>query len=217
MNAEPVRVLIVDDQHLVREGLKALLEIEEGLVIVGLASNGQEAIEMAGYLAPEVILMDVRMAEMDGVSATRHICRAFADIRVLILTTFDDDEYIFEALKAGATGYLLKDTPSEELTAAIKAVAKGHGQLGPSIAQRVFTGLARPVIAPAPSRALQTLTPRELDVLRLLTRGASNREIGEALLISEGTVKNHITNILTRLNLRDRTQAALFAREQGLD
>jgi DNA-binding NarL/FixJ family response regulator len=161
--------------------------------------------------------MDIRMPDLDGVSATRAICRANGRIRVLVLTTFDDEEYIHEALKAGATGYLLKDTPSEELTLAIKTVAKGHAQLGPGIAERVFPQLSSP-----PSRAQGTpgafcdLTPREREVLCLLARGCSNREISEALYISEGTVKNHVTNILTRLNLRDRTQAALFAKERGL-
>ncbi len=215
MSTEAVRVLIVDDQRLVSEGLKALLEAED-LAVVGVAANGQEAIELASRLRPNVILMDVRMPVMDGVSATRHICRAFNDIRVLILTTFDDDEYIYEALRAGATGYLLKDTPSGELAMAIRAVALGHGQLGPGIAERVFAGLTRTLPPQPVGEVFGGLTPRELDVLKLVARGASNREVSEALYISEGTVKNHVTNILTRLNLRDRTQAALFAKEHGL-
>jgi DNA-binding NarL/FixJ family response regulator len=213
---ETVKVLIVDDQRLVREGLKALLEIEESLEVLGMATNGQEAVEMASKLRPDVILMDVRMPEMDGVTATRNILKTQPEIRVLVLTTFDDDEYIHDALQAGATGYLLKDTPSEELTLAIKVVAKGHGHLGPSIAARVFSGTKRPMSTSPSSAAFQGLTPRELDVLRLLAQGASNREIGEKLYISEGTVKNHVTNILTCLNLRDRTQAALYAKEKGL-
>jgi len=217
MSGETVRVLIVDDQRLVREGLKALLEIEEGIAVLGLATGGREAIEMAAALKPDVILMDMRMPEVDGVAATRAILKADPRIRVLVLTTFDDEELIHEALGAGATGYLLKDTPSEELTLAIKTVARGHAQLGPSIAARILPQLAVPARPAAPdSGAFAGLTPRELEVLRLLAQGHSNREISEKLYISEGTVKNHVTNILTRLNLRDRTQAALFARERGL-
>lgn len=216
MTVDPVRVLIVDDQRLVREGLKALLEIEEGIEIVGLANGGREAIDLASQWRPNVILMDIRMPDVDGVTATRTICKADPSIRVLVLTTFDDEEYIHEALRAGATGYLLKDTPSEELTLAIKTVARGHAQLGPGIAERVFSQLTQPSKTQPNLETLGDLTPRELEVLRLLAQGYSNREISEALYISEGTVKNHVTNILTRLNLRDRTQAALYAKERGL-
>ncbi|MBD1862549.1 MULTISPECIES: response regulator transcription factor [Trichocoleus] len=212
-----IRVLLVDDQSILRQGLKALLELEPDLDVVGDASNGQVALQQVEALQPDVVLMDVRMPVMDGVAATRSICQRFPAIKVLVLTTFDDDEYIAEAMRVGAIGYLLKDTPSEELAAAIRAVYKGYAQFGPGIFQKVLSHMGPKPSASANSPAeplppgLSELTPREREVLRLIAAGSSNREIAQTLFISEGTVKNHVTNILNRLNLRDRTQAAIFA------
>lgn len=213
-----IRVLLVDDQSLIRQGLRALLELEPDLQVVGEADNGQTAIHLIEALRgtplqPDVVMMDVRMPVMDGVAATREICDRFAGTKVLVLTTFDNDEYVATALRYGAIGYLLKDTPSEELAAAIRAVDKGYTQLGPGLVEKIMAKLpvAAPISPDGPPPIWEELTPRERDVLRLIARGASNREIATALYISEGTVKNHVTNILNRLNLRDRTQAAIFA------
>lgn len=212
-----IRVLLVDDQSIIRQGLKVLLELEPDLEIVGDASNGQLAIQQAAVLQPDVILMDIRMPEMDGVAATRLICRQFPAIKVLVLTTFDDDQYVAEAMQMGALGYLLKDTPSEELAAAIRAVYKGYAQFGPGIWQKMIAQVSNQSPASTASElpelppGLLELTPREREVLCLIATGSSNREIAQKLFISEGTVKNHVTNILNRLNLRDRTQAAIFA------
>jgi DNA-binding NarL/FixJ family response regulator len=207
-----IKVLLVDDQNLIRQGLKALLELEPDLEIVGEAENGEIAINFTAKLHPDVVLLDIRMPIMDGVAATREIQKRFPEIKVLMLTTFDDEEYVKAALENGAMGYLLKDTPSEELAAAIRAVYKGYTQLGPGIVKKLLTQF--PPVTPIQSTippSLAELTPREKDVLRLIATGANNREIAQQLYISEGTVKNHVTNILNRLNLRDRTQAAIFA------
>jgi DNA-binding NarL/FixJ family response regulator len=208
-----ITILIVDDQNLIRQGLKALLELESDMKIVGEAENGQIAINLVRELQPNVILMDIRMPIMDGVAATKEINNQFPHCKILILTTFDDDEYVKAALQNGAMGYLLKDTPSEELAVAIRAVNKGYSQLGPGIVKKLITQF--------PANSLQNLTSvpanlaeltlREKEVLRLIAIGNNNREIAQKLYISEGTVKNHITNILNRLNLRDRTQAAILA------
>ena len=208
-----IKVLLVDDQNLIRQGLKALLELEPDLEIVGEAENGEMAINLIEQLQPNVVLMDIRMPIMDGVAATREILKRFRDIKILVLTTFDDDEYVKAALQNGAMGYLLKDTPSEELAVAIRAVDKGYTQLGPGIVKKLLTqfpSLESTQSPPIPP-SLAELTPREKEVLRLIAQGASNREIAKQLYISEGTVKNHVTNMLNRLNLRDRTQAAIFA------
>ncbi|MBD2674651.1 response regulator transcription factor, partial [Aphanizomenon flos-aquae FACHB-1416] len=194
-------------------GLKALLELESDMKIVGEAENGQIAINLVRELQPNVILMDIRMPIMDGVAATKEINNQFPHCKILILTTFDDDEYVKAALQNGAMGYLLKDTPSEELAVAIRAVNKGYSQLGPGIVKKLITqfpanSLQNLTSVPA---NLPELTPREKEVLRLIAIGNNNREIAQKLYISEGTVKNHITNILNRLNLRDRTQAAILA------
>ncbi|HEY9631976.1 MAG TPA: response regulator transcription factor [Coleofasciculaceae cyanobacterium] len=208
-----IRVLLVDDQIIIRQGLKSLLDSKPDLEILGDAENGQRAIEQVEALQPDVVLMDVRMPVMDGVAATRLICQRFSATKVLVLTTFDDDEYVSQAMRFGAMGYLLKDTPSEELAQAIRAVHKGYTQLGPGLFEKVISNF--PASAPEKPASLPPelakLTPRERDVLCLIASGASNREIAESLYISERTVKNHITSILSRLNLRDRTQAALFA------
>ncbi len=207
-----IKVLLVDDQHLIRQGLKTLLELESDLEIVGEAENGEEAVAMVEELQPNVVLMDIRMPRMDGVAATQEIKQKFAQTKILVLTTFDDDEYIKAALQNGAMGYLLKDTPSEELAVAIRAVHRGYTQLGPGIVKKLLTQFPATTTQPSsPPPNLAELTKREKEVLRLIATGANNREIAEKLYISEGTVKNHVTNILNRLELRDRTQAAIFA------
>ena len=207
-----IKVLLVDDQHLIRQGLKALLELEPDLEIVGEAENGKVAIDLISQFHPDVVLMDIRMPIMDGVAATQQIQQNFPNVKILVLTTFDDDEYVKAAIQNGAMGYLLKDTPSEELAVAIRAVYKGYTQLGPGIVKKLLTQFpATPNHTPPAPPNLTELTPREKEVLRLIAIGASNREIAQQLYISEGTVKNHVTNILNRLSLRDRTQAAIIA------
>ncbi|MBD2507785.1 response regulator transcription factor [Nostoc muscorum FACHB-395] len=208
-----IKVLLVDDQGLIRQGLRALLELESDLEIVGEAENGEQAINLVAEFQPDVVLLDIRMPIMDGVAATKEIQKRFPKTKILVLTTFDDDEYVSAALQNGAMGYLLKDTPSEELAVAIRAVYKGYTQLGPGIVKKLLTQFSNgtPIHStPVPS-TLTELTPREKEVLRLIATGASNREIAQELYISEGTVKNHVTNILNTLNLRDRTQAAIWA------
>jgi DNA-binding NarL/FixJ family response regulator len=206
-----ISLLLVDDQNLIRQGLKALLELEPDLVVVGEAENGIIAIDRVQELQPNVVLMDIRMPVMDGVTATKEICQQFPDVNILVLTTFDDDTYVVAAIKNGAKGYLLKDTPSEEIAAAIRAVALGYTHLAPGMMAKVMSGqIDRTEITLPPE--LAELTPRELEILKLIAVGANNREIAGQLYISEGTVKNHVTNILNRLNLRDRTQAAILAK-----
>jgi DNA-binding NarL/FixJ family response regulator len=208
-----IKVLLADDQSLIRQGLRALLELESDLEIVAEAENGEIAINLVAELKPDVVLMDIRMPIMDGVATTKEIKSRFPNTQVLVLTTFDDDQYVKAALNNGAMGYLLKDTPSEELAAAIRAVHKGYSQLGPGIVKKLLTQFppipTQPKIDIPPG--LTELTPREKEVLQLIATGASNREIAQQLYISEGTVKNHVTNILNRLELRDRTQAAIIA------
>ncbi|MBD2596364.1 response regulator transcription factor [Nostoc spongiaeforme FACHB-130] len=208
-----IKVLLVDDQNLIRQGLKELLKLEADLEIIGEAENGKIAVELAAKLQPDVVLMDIRMPIMDGVAATKEIHQYYENIKILVLTTFDNDEYVSAALQYGAMGYLLKDTPSEELAVAIRAVHKGYTQLGPGIVQKLLNQFPHGI--PTPSEpvppSLTELTPREKEVLKLIATGASNREIAQELYISEGTVKNHVTNILNRLSLRDRTQAAIIA------
>lgn len=207
-----IRIVLADDQHLIRQGMKALLELESDLQIVGEAENGQIAVQQVEQLHPDLVLMDIRMPVMDGVAATEAIARQFPNTKVLILTTFDDQEYVTAALQKGATGYLLKDTPSEDLAEAIRAAHKGYTQISPGILPKLLAQVApSPAPPPVPPDGFSSLTPREREVLVLVARGASNREIAQALYISEGTVKNHVTNILNRLELRDRTQAAILA------
>ncbi|GAB4155261.1 MAG: response regulator transcription factor [Cyanobacteria bacterium J069] len=208
-----IQIVLADDQHLIRQGMKALLELESDLQIVGEAENGQVAVQQVEKLHPDLVLMDIRMPVMDGVAATGAIARQFPHTKILILTTFDDQEYVTAALQNGATGYLLKDTPSEDLAQAIRAAHKGYTQISPGILPKLLTQVAAPsaAVSLAPPDGFASLTPREREVLRLVAQGASNREIARALYISEGTVKNHITNILNRLELRDRTQAAILA------
>ncbi len=214
-----IRVLLVDDQMLFREGLRTLLSIHSDLQVVGEASNGEEALRQAALLRPQVILMDLRMPVLDGVAATRRLRTEHPTCRVIVLTTFDDDELVFEGLRAGAVGYMLKDTPSEKLVEAIRAAARGESFLQPSIAAKVVAEFARltPAVAPPrPQPLIEPLSERELEILSWLARGASNKEISAALFITEGTVKNHVTNILGKLGVSDRTQAALRARDLGL-
>jgi DNA-binding NarL/FixJ family response regulator len=213
------KVLVVDDQRLLRDGISSLLSIQENIEVVGTASNGQEAVEMALALGPDVVLMDVRMPIMDGVEAAKEIRRRLPGCKVLMLTTFDDDEFVLAALRAGATGYLLKDIPAHDLARSVQAAHMGIYQLDPAVASKVFTSLgnqSQSTKYKAPQETQDNLSAREVEVLRLIAAGASNREIAERLFITEGTVKNHISNILSRLSLRDRTQAALYAREKGL-
>ena len=213
-----VTVLIADDQRLVREGIASLLDIQDGISVVGTAVDGQEALEKALTLAPDVILMDVRMPIMDGISATTEIRRELPACQILMLTTFDDEEYIVKSLQAGASGYLLKDIPAADLAQAIHLTHAGIYQLAPSVAGKLIGQLSTQAAKQGPDQPLveHDLTARELDVLRLVATGATNREIAEKLCVSEGTVKNHVSNILSRLGLRDRLQAALYAHEHGL-
>jgi DNA-binding NarL/FixJ family response regulator len=205
-----ITLLLVDDQNFIRQGLKALLELEPDLQVVGEAENGEIAIECVRTLSPNVVLMDIRMPVMDGVTATKEICQQFPNVNILILTTFDDDTYVSAAIEYGAKGYLLKDTPSEEIAAAIRAVDRGYTHLAPGMLAKFISGRTEKSPTTLPPE-LEELTPRELEVLKLIAKGANNREIAKTLHISEGTVKNHVTNLLNRLNLRDRTQAAIFA------
>ena len=210
-----IRVLVADDQAMVRAGFRMLLSREPGIEVVGEASNGVEAVRLAGQCRPSVVLMDIRMPRLDGLEATRQILAADAAPRVLVLTTFDLDEYIFEALNAGASGFVLKDDPPESLVAAIRTVAEGEALLSPAVTRRViarFTRLARPARPPE----LDTLTPRELDVLRLVAEGLSNGEIASRLFIGDGTVKTHVAHVLQKLGLRDRVQAVVLAHRVGL-
>jgi len=205
-----VTVLVVDDQRLVREGIASLLGIQPGISVVGVAANGKEAVERVLALAPDVVLMDVRMPEMDGVDAVAVLRRRAPDCRVVMLTTFDDEEYVVQALRAGAAGYLLKDLPAAELAEAVRLAHAGVTQLDRAAARHVAAALSTHT-PPA-----DALTGREIDVLRMVAAGATNREIATRLFLSEGTVKNHISRILGRLGLRDRTQAAIYARDHGL-
>lgn len=237
----PIRILLVDDQTLLRQSFQRLLELESADVeVLGAAADGIEALELIEHLtragrAPQVVLMDVRMPRMDGVQATARIHERWPDVRVMMLTTFDDEEYVVEGLHAGARGYLLKDVSASDLLAAIRAIHRGDSPLQPSVAAKLVArlnhtphalvgdGISAPDGMTRPSGGRhaipypgEDLTEREREILRSIAHGASNREIGEALFITEGTVKNHVSSILSKLALRDRTQAALWAREHGL-
>ncbi|HEX9048725.1 MAG TPA: response regulator transcription factor [Verrucomicrobiae bacterium] len=214
---KPIRVLLVDDQALFREGLRTLLSLQPDLEVVGEAANGEEALRCVGTLSPRVALMDLRMPVLDGVEATRRIRAAHPFCQVLVLTTFEDDEEVFEALRAGAVGYLLKDASSEKLMEAIRAAARGESFLQPSVAAKVLAEFNR-LSAPraANPKLVEALSQRECEVLRQLASGKSNKEIAGALHLTEGTVKNHMTNVMGKLGVLDRTQAALKARDLGL-
>jgi DNA-binding NarL/FixJ family response regulator len=213
-----VGVLVVDDQALMRDGIASLLSLERGIAVVGTASNGEEAIKQASTLKPDVILMDVRMPVIDGVAATAQIRRDFPDTPILMLTTFDDDALVLAALQAGANGYLLKDLPPADLAQAIRSANGGIYQLDATIAAKLIATRTPPATVPATAArpVIPELTDREREVLRLVSTGATNREIADELFIGEATVKSHISNILGRLGLRDRTQAAMYARDHGL-
>ena len=206
-----IRLLLVDDQPLFRQGLASLLSVEDDLEVVGQANHGTEAIALTEQLQPDVILMDVRMPVCDGVVATREIHQRYPWIRILMLTTFDEDEYIWQSLQAGALGYLLKSTPARAVASAIRILDQGHSQLGPTIAPKVFAQINPP--APKKESYQHLLSERELEVLKLLSQGKNNQEIAQALHLTEGTVKNHITRIIGQLEVRDQTQAALWARK----
>jgi len=217
-NEPAIRVLLVDDQVLFREGLRTLLSVQRDIEVVGEAGDGIEAVREAVRLKPDVVLMDLQMPQLDGVGATRQLHSECPQSNVVILTTFDDDEYVFEGLRAGARGYLLKDVSSETLVEAIHGAARGESFLQPSIATKVVAEFSRLTPkAKTPQELMpEPLSERECQVLQLITAGASNREIAETLVIAEGTVKNHVTHILEKMGVRDRTQAALCAREWGL-
>ena len=206
-----IKLLLADDQDLFRRGLATLLSVETDLDVVGQAKNGDEAISLAETLQPNVILMDVRMPIIDGVQATAEIYRRYPWIRILVLTTFDDDEYILKSLQAGALGYLLKRTPSQAIAAAIRSVAQGYSQLSPSVALKAFSYL-QPV-STSSTAPLDQLSKRETEVLKLLGQGLNNQEIATALHLSEGTIKNYVTQVLSKLKMRDRIQAALWAQK----
>jgi DNA-binding NarL/FixJ family response regulator len=211
-----IRVLLADDQRLVRSGFRMILRDDTGLEVVGEAGDGQEAIALAGELAPDVVLMDVRMPKLDGIEATRRILEGPEPRpRILVLTTFDLDEYVFAALRAGASGFLLKDAPEEQLAAAIRVAAEGGSMFAPSVTRRLIERFADVGEAPTPP-ALDELTARELEVLRMLARGLSNSEIAAELVVSEHTVKTHVARVLGKLALRDRVQAVVLAYECGL-
>jgi len=212
------RILIADDQALVRIGLRKILESEPDLEVVAEAGDGEEAVAEARLQRPDVALMDIRMPVLDGIEATRRIVSTHASIRVVILTTFGLDTYVFEALRAGASGFMLKDAPPEELVAAVRLVAAGEALLAPAVTRSVIEEFARRPMqrAPEPSPALAGLTPREREVLELLARGRSNPEICAELVISEATAKTHVARILQKLDLRDRVQAVIYAYENGV-
>jgi len=210
-----IRVLVADDQSMVRAGFRLLLSGEDGIEVVAEAENGLEAVDKAARFQPSVVLMDIRMPELDGLEATRRILAADPGARILILTTFDLDEYIYEALQAGASGFVLKDDPPEQLIAAIRTVAAGDALLSPAVTRRVIQQFTR-IPRAAQSSGLEQLTGRERDVLRLVAQGLSNAEIGEQLYIGETTVKTHVTHVLQKLQLRDRVQAVVLAYQTGL-
>jgi DNA-binding NarL/FixJ family response regulator len=214
----PIRVLVADDQHLVRTGFRMILDTEDDIEVVAEAADGAEAVELAARHRPDVVLMDVRMPQVDGIEATRRL--AARDVRdharVLILTTFDLDDYVYAALRNGASGFLLKDTPAEELVRAVRVVAGGEALLAPSVTRRLIEEFSRGPARPTPPTELATLTEREHEVLGLMARGLSNAEIADELVRGETTVKTHVGRILTKLRLRDRVQAVVLAYESGL-
>ncbi|MBD6621158.1 response regulator transcription factor [Komarekiella sp. 'clone 1'] len=205
-----ISLLIVDDQSLICQGLKTMLELQPDLQVVGIASNGEMAIEQVAALQPNLVLMDVRMPLMDGRAATRIICERFPNVKVLVLSTFDDDQYIVESIRAGAKGYLLKDMPADELVQAIRLACQGYAQLAPGLLEKLMKnplGIAKPNASPE----FETLTKREQQVLQFIGKGATNREIAEQLVVAEGTVKTHVTHLLNRLDCRNRSQLAIIA------
>ena len=214
-----VRVLLVDDQSLIRAGFRMILETEPDIEVVGECADGEQAVDSAARLAPDVVLMDIRMPNMDGIEATRRITNGAGKrpVRVLMLTTFDLDEYVYDALQAGASGFLLKDVPAEQLAGGIRVIAGGDALLAPSVTRRLIGEFSRGRPAgSAPPAALDELTPRELEVLRLIAKGMSNAEIAGELVVGETTVKTHVTRVLMKLGVRDRVQAVVLAYESGV-
>jgi DNA-binding NarL/FixJ family response regulator len=211
-----VRVLLVDDDDLMRAGLRSVLSSDETIEVVGEAGDGRAALDEIRKLRPDLVLMDIRMPELDGISATREVLAVEPDVKVVVLTTFEEDDYIFEALSAGASGFLLKRTKPEELIAAIHTVAAGDSLLSPSVTRRVIDRMATQPPAALSGARLEALTPREREVLELVGRGLSNREIAESLFIEESTVKTHVKRILMKLGLRDRVQAVILTYEMGV-
>jgi DNA-binding NarL/FixJ family response regulator len=211
-----IRLLLVDDQSLVRQGLKAMLSLEADLEIVGMAENGEEAIAQVEALNPDVILMDVRMPIMNGSTATRIICERFPNAKILVLSTYDEDRDVSDAIRAGAKGYLLKDMPSEELVNAIRCINSGYTQLAPGLLERVIHQKPVEQNPPESISAIAELTPRELDVAKLVAVGATNQEIAQKLFISESTVKTHLNSIFNRLNLKNRSQLAIYANSRTI-
>ncbi len=217
MTGSDVTVVIADDQGMVRAGFRSLLDSEPGLCVVGEAADGETAVEVVLRLQPDVVLMDIRMPVLDGIAATRRLVAGSTTARIVVLTTFDLDEYVFDALRAGAAGFLLKDAPAEELVAAIRVVAAGDALLAPGVTRRVIDAFVRrPGPAPVVAQALGSLTPREREVLGLMARGLSNADISRQLFVTEATTKTHVSNVLSKLCLRDRVQAVIFAYESGL-
>ena len=211
-----IRLLIADDQELFRAGLRLVLRPQADIELVGEAADGEHALALTARVRPDVVLMDLRMPRLDGIEATRRLTATGSRIRVVALTTFGDDEHVYAALHAGASGFLLKDTRPEELVAAIRVVASGDALLGPSVTRRVIEGFVRAHPDPFPDARLDRLTPRELEVLKLVAHGSSNTEIARALVVSQATVKTHIARTLMKLDLRDRVHAVVFAYETGL-
>jgi DNA-binding NarL/FixJ family response regulator len=211
-----VRVLIADDQQLVRTGFRMILDAEQDIEVVGEATNGREAVTMARELTPDIVLMDIRMPELDGIEATRRVTAPDHPPRVLMLTTFDLDEYVYDALRAGASGFLLKDVPAEQLAAGVRMVAGGDALLAPTITRRLIEEFAAAGPADTAVPGLDELTPRELEVFKLVAKGLSNGEIAAELIIGETTVKTHVTRLLMKLGLRDRVQAVVLAYEAGI-
>jgi DNA-binding NarL/FixJ family response regulator len=214
--SDRVRVVLVDDDDLMRAGLRSVLSSDETIDVVGEAGDGREAVDRIRALRPDLVLMDIRMPDLDGISATREVLATSPDVKVVVLTTFEQDDYIFDALSAGASGFLLKRTQPEELIAAIHTVAEGDSLLSPSVTRRVVDRMASQPSPVRTSARLNELTPREREVLELVAQGLSNREIAERFVIEESTVKTHVKRILMKLRLRDRVQAVVFAYENGL-
>lgn len=211
-----IRILICDDQAIARQGLQMILSTAPDIKIVGVAQDGQEALDLLPTVQPDVVLMDLKMPRLNGVQATRAIHQRFPAVRVLVLTTYDADEWVFDAVRQGANGYLLKDTPPNELLAAIRNTAAGQTPVDPNVAGKIFTNFAQQQPVPTPNRLIEELSDREIEVLRLMAKGKSNAEIGQQIHLSEGTVRNYISTIFAKLNVNDRTQAVVMALRCGI-